>query len=333
MSTRAERTFAGVDLTVAIPNYNGRALLATMLDSLRRQTLQPAQIVIVDDCSDDDSVEYLKADWPQVRIVRQPTRSGVTVALNACLAAADTELVGLFNNDMELAPDCLAELVAALDSHPNAGSATPKMLDFAERDLLDGAGDALSWRGGGRRRGHGEPDVGQYDRAEEVFGPCGGAALFRREALAAVGGFDEAYFAYYEDVDWAFRSQLLGFRCRYVPSALLYHRGSATLGRGMSEFNGYHLWRNPIWLIVKCFPAASLLRHSPALARGQTGNLYTALRERKLRTWIRAVRDALAGLPVALRKRRAIQRARTISPAELERVAAPGPAEGPSQTP
>jgi GT2 family glycosyltransferase len=195
------------------------------------------------------------------------------------------------------------------------------MLDFTERDVLDGAGDLLNWRGGGRRRGHGTPDTGQYDGVEEVFGPCGGAALYRRTALDLVGGFDEAYFAYYEDIDWAFRAQLLGFRCRYVPSAVLYHRGSATLGRGMSEFNGYHLWRNPIWLIVKCYPAGALLRHAPALMRGQAGNLLTALREGRLRIWMRSMRDALAGLPVAVRKRRAIQRTRVISPAELEAVA------------
>jgi GT2 family glycosyltransferase len=304
-----------------MPNYNGRPLLEAMLASLQRQTLRPGEVVVVDDCSEDDSVAYLNAHWPRVRVVRLPTRGGVTAALNACLAAAGTELVGLFNNDMELAPGCLAELVAEIDRHPQAGSVTPKMLDFAERTVLDGAGDALSWRGGGRRRGHRERDLGQYDRAEEVFGPCGGAALFRRGALDAVGGFDDAYFAYYEDIDWAFRAQLLGFGCRYVPAAVLYHRGSATLGRGMSEFNGYHLWRNPIWLIVKCYPAGTLLRHLPSLLRGQAGNFHTALRERMLRTWTRAMRDALGGLSAAVRKRRAIQRTRVISLAELEAVA------------
>lgn len=314
------------DLTVTIPNYNGRAMLATMLASLWAQTLRPGEIVVVDDRSDDDSIAYLQAEWPQVRVVRLPERSGVTAAMNACLAAARTSMVGLFNNDMELDPGCLGELVAALERYPRAGSATPKMLDFADRAVLDGAGDLLSWRGGGRRRGHGDPDAGRYDTAGEIFGPCGGAVLFRREALDAVGGFDDDYFAYYEDIDWAFRAQLLGFRCRYVPTAVLYHRGSATLGRGMSEFNGYHLWRNPIWLVVKCYPGASILRHVPSLARGQAGNLYTAIRERKLATWARAMRDALAGLPRALRKRRAIQRARAISLAELEAVAAPPPA-------
>lgn len=308
-------------LTVVMPNYNGRALLETMLASLARQTLAPGRVVVVDDCSEDDSRDYLRVHWPAVRVVALARRGGVSAALNACLAAATTELVGLFNNDMELAPDCLAELVAELDRHPGLGSVTPKMLDFTDRTVLDGAGDALSWRGGGRRRGHGQPDTGRYDRAREVFGPCGGAALYRRSALETVGGFDESYYAYYEDIDWAFRAQLLGLRCRYVPGAVLYHRGSATLGRGMSEFNGYHLWRNPIWLIAKCYPAGALVRHAPALARGQAGNLYTALRERRLRTWLRAMRDALAGLPAALGKRRAIQRARVVSLRELEAAA------------
>jgi GT2 family glycosyltransferase len=315
---------SGPALTVAIANYNGREMLAEMLASIALQTLAPAEVVVVDDCSEDDSVEYLRAEWPQVRVVRQPERRGVTAALNACLTAAETELVGLFNNDMELDPRCLAELVAEIERHPQLGSVTPKMLDFGERAVLDGAGDELSWRGGGGRRGHGERDVGQYDRGQEVFGPCGGAALFRRAALERVGGFDEAYFAYYEDLDWAFRAQLLGFRCRYVPGALLYHRGSATLGRGMSEFNGYHLWRNPIWLIAKCYPAGALLRHGPALLRGQAGNLYTAVRERRLRTWMRAMRDALIGLPAALSKRRSIQRGRVITTSELGRVAGSG---------
>ena len=306
------------DLTVTIPNYNGRALLAEMLPSLARQTLQPVETVVVDDCSSDDSVQWLAAHWPGVRVVRLHERSGVTKAMNACLAAARTELVAVFNNDMELEPECLARLVAALREHPDAGSATPKMLDFTRRDVLDGAGDLLTWRGGGRRRGHGQPDRGEYEEPQEVFAPCGGAAVYRRGALEAVGSFDERYFAYYEDLDWGFRAQLAGFRCRYVPDAVLYHHGSATLGRGMTEFNAYLLWRNPVWLIAKCYPAWALGAHLPSIVRGQAGTLWTALRERKIRVWLRAMRDALGGLPAALRARREVQRTRRVSRRELE---------------
>ncbi len=323
MSNR-ERESLRPRLTVTIPNYNGRALLEEMLPSLERQTLKDFEIVVVDDCSEDDSLAYLTAQWPRVRVVRQPQRRGVSAAMNKCLQAADSELVGLFNNDMELDPDCLAELVRELDRHPEVGSVTPKMLDFAERDVLDGAGDLLTWRGGGRRRGHGDRDVGQYDTPEEVFGPCGGAALYRRLTLEAVGGFDEDYFAYYEDIDWAFRAQLAGVRCRYVPTAALYHRGSATLGQGMTDSNGYLLWRNPVWLIAKCYPMPALIRHAPSLLRGQAGNLYCALREHRLRAWMRAMRDALSGLPGALRKRREVQGARMVSVAQLEDAARSG---------
>ena len=320
----AEPSAALPQLTVVMPNYNGRALLEEALPSLAAQTFKPSAIVIVDDCSDDDSVAYLRAHWPRVQVRALPAHLGVTAALNACLNAADTELVALFNNDMELDPECLAELVAELDRDPLIGSVTPKMLDFSDRSVLDGAGDLLSWRAGGRRRGHGDRDIGQYEQALEVFGPCGGAAVFRRTALQAVGGFDEAYYAYYEDIDWAFRAQLLGFRCRYVPRAILYHHGSATLGRGLTDFNGYHLWRNPIWLVAKCYPAGAIVRHAPALIRGQAGNLFAALRVRRGRVWARAMRDALQGLPAAVRKRRRLQRARTISLRELERVASAG---------
>ena len=306
-------------LTVAMANYNGRELLEPALESLARQTLRPARTIVIDDASTDDSVAYLREHWPQVEVIVLPRNGGATAALNAGLrAAADSELVGLFNNDVELEPDCLERLVAALDEHPDAGSATPKLLDFARRDVLDGAGDMLFWRGGATRRGHGEPDRGQYDAEQEVFGACGGAAVYRGAALAAVGGFDEAYFTYYDDVDWAFRAQLAGLRCRYVPGAVVYHRGSATLGRGITDFNGYHLWRNPIWLVAKCYPAGALLRHAPALLRGQAGNLWTAIRSGKVRVWARAMRDAARGMPAAWRRRRDVQAQRTVSLRELE---------------
>ncbi len=311
-------------LTVVVLNYNGRSLLQTMLASLAAQTLEDFAIVVVDNGSSDDSLEHLSAHWSEVKVLALAENVGVTAALNMALRAATSEYVALFNNDMELEPDCLEEMMRELVNHPQAGSATPKMLDFLERELLDGAGDLLNWRGGGARRGHGERDTGQYEQQEEVFGPCGGAVMYRRAAIAAVGEFDEAYFAYYEDVDWAFRAQLAGFRCRYAPTAVLYHRGSATLGRGITDFNGYQLWRNPIWLIAKCFPMGALVRHAPELARGQVGNFYVALRERKLRVWARAMRDAVRGLPTALRKRRAVQRTRVITLAQLETVARAG---------
>ena len=307
-------------LTVAVLSYDGRHLLEVILPSLARQSFRDFEVVVVDNGSRDGTVAWLAERWPQVQAVSLEHNVGVTAALNVCARAGRGELVGLFNNDLELDPDCLGELVAALREHPRAGWAGAKLRDFEQRDVIDGAGDVFTWAASGGRRGHGERDVGQYDQPRAIFGACGGAALYRRSALERVGEFDEDFFAFYEDVDWNLRAQLAGLSCRYVPGAVVYHMGSATIGRGLSDFTRYHLWRNTLWIIAKDLPASALLRHAPQLLLGQLVNLAVALRDRKLGIWLRVWRDALRGLPRALRKRRAVQARRRIGWRELEAI-------------
>jgi len=243
-------------LTVAIPTYNGRELLEVVLPSLAAQNFRDFDVVVVDDGSTDATADWLAAQWPDVEVVVQENQ-GVTAALNSCLrAGAHSELVALFNSDVELDPDCLGELVDALREHPEAGSASPKLLDYERRDVIDGAGDVLKWAGHGHRRGHGERDRGQYDRPQAIFGPCAGAAVYRRSAIEVVGDFDADFHAFFEDVDWALRAQLAGLQCRYVPTAVVYHMGSATLGAGLTDFTRYQLWRNAVWLFAKGMPAS-----------------------------------------------------------------------------
>jgi GT2 family glycosyltransferase len=307
-------------LTVAVLSYDGRHLLEVILPSLARQRFRDFEVVVVDNGSRDDTATWLSEHWPQVQIVSLAQNIGVTAALNVCARAGRGELVGLFNNDLELDPDCLGALVAALREHPRAGWAGAKLRDFERRDVLDGAGDVFTWAATGGRRGHGERDVGQYDEPRAIFGACGGAALYRRTALAEVGEFDEDFFAFYEDVDWNLRAQLAGFSCRYVPSAVVYHMGSATIGKGLSDFTRYHLWRNTLWIVAKDLPAGALLRHAPHLLLGQLINLAVAVRDRKLAIWLRVWRDALRGLPRMLRKRRDVQARRRISAGALDDV-------------
>jgi GT2 family glycosyltransferase len=306
-------------LVLAVPSYNGRELLEQMLPSVARQRFRDFRVVIVDDGSTDDTVAWLHTTWPYVDVVALERNVGVTAAFNACLrAAGDAELVALFNNDMELAPDCLGELVRAMGEHPEAGSATAKLVDYHRRELLDGAGDAFRWTATALRRGHGQPDDGRFALPEAVFGACGGAAVYRRGALDDVGWFDESFFAFSEDVDWALRAQLAGWTCRYVPSAVAFHMGSATLGSGLTDFTAYHLWRNAVWLVAKNYPGAALVRHAPQIAFGIARNLAAACWGGKLRVWLRAMRDALRGLPAVVRRRRSVPRRRSL--AELERV-------------
>jgi hypothetical protein len=300
-------------LTVAILSYDGRHLLEVILPSLARQHYRDFEVVVVDNGSHDDTVQWLAQSWPQVQVISLPENVGVTAALNVCAHAGQGELLALFNNDVELDPDCLGELARALETHPQAGWAAGKLRDFQRRELLDGAGDVFTWAATGGRRGNGELDSGQYDAPGEVFGACGGAALYRRSVLRLVGDFDEDFFAFYEDVDWNLRAQLAGFSCRYVPSALAYHMGSATIGRGLSDFTRYHLWRNQLWIVAKDLPLGAIVRHSPELLLGQLENLAIALRARKLDIWLAVWRDALVGLPRMLRKRRRVQASRRVS--------------------
>jgi GT2 family glycosyltransferase len=307
-------------LTVAVLSYDGRHLLEVILPSLATQRFRDFEVVVVDNGSRDDTVAWLGAHWPEVTVESLARNIGVTAALNVCARAGSAPLIGLFNNDLELDPDCLGELVAALDEHPRAGWAGAKLGDFRAREVIDGAGDVFTWAATGGRRGHGERDRGQFDQARWIFGACGGAAVYRRSALEQVGEFDEDFFAFYEDVDWNLRAQLCGLGCRYVPSAVAYHMGSATIGKGLSDFTRYHLWRNTLWIVAKDIPRGALLRHAPQLVIGQLVNLAVAIRDAKLGLWLRVWRDGLRGLPRMLRKRRDVQARRTVELRELEAV-------------
>jgi hypothetical protein len=314
-------------LSVAVLTYDGRALLEGLLPSLAAQRFRDFEVIVIDNGSRDDTASWLAERWPEVEVITLTHNVGVTAALNVCARAGRGELVGLFNNDLELDADCLGELVRTLQGHPEAGWAGGKLIDFYERTVLDGAGDLFSWSGTGTRRGHGELDAGQYDRPARIFGACGGAAVYRRSAFAQVGFFDESFFAFYEDVDWNLRAQLVALQCRYVPTAVAFHMGSATIGRGLSDFTRYHIWRNTLWVIVKDLPLGALLRHAPALLLGQALNLAVAIRDRKLGIWLRVWRDALRGLPRVLRMRREVQARRRVALSELERAISAGAVE------
>jgi GT2 family glycosyltransferase len=312
---------ASPSITVAVATYNGLHLLDTVLGSLEPQTCGDLRTVVIDDASTDGTVEWLAESWPAVEIVAHAENRGVAAALNSCFSAgAGSEFILLLNNDVELDRRCVEELVGTLQAHPEVAVAQAKLLDFSRRELLDGTGDSYSWAGVPHRRGQGELDHGQYDELEEVFGACAAAALYRSSAIEEIGGFDEQFFALCEDIDWSFRARLAGYRCRYVPSAVAYHVGSASLGPRVSEFTLYHNWRNQIWVVAKDYPALSLVRHAPDLLMGLLANLYVAVRHRCVGVLLRAWRDALRGLPPVLEKRRRIQRARVCAPRELDGV-------------
>ncbi len=305
-------------VSVIIPNWNGARYLPTCLDALRWQTYRPLEVIVVDNASCDDSLPLLRRDYPEVRLLALAGNRGFAGGVNAGLAAAQGGILALLNNDTEADPAWVAELVRALAEHPDAGAAASKMLLFDRRDTIQSAGDIYRTNGVPGNRGVWEKDMGQFDREEYVFGGCGGAVAYRRQMLDQIGLFEESFFFNCEDVDLAWRAQLTGWRCIYVPTAVVYHHLSAT-GGGVTS--SYYNGRNVIWVLVRDVPGPILRRHGLAIAGAQARTAWNALRAWRGEAARARLRGQLAGLlslPRILRQRRAIQATRRVAVPALE---------------
>ncbi|NTU85307.1 MAG: glycosyltransferase family 2 protein, partial [Chloroflexales bacterium] len=227
-------------IDVIIPNYNGAALLPTCLEALRAQSRGDFAVTVVDDGSTDASLPLLAERYPEVRVVPLPRNRGLAAAVNAGIAATWAPFVVLLNNDTEVDRAWLAELVGALERYPSYAFAASKLLLFDRRDQIHSAGDFYRPSGEPGSRGVWEHDMGQYDVVGEVFGPCAGAAAYRRAALdqLAEGGrvFDEDLVMYCEDVDLNLRARRRGLRTIFVPTAVVYHMLSATGGGALASY-------------------------------------------------------------------------------------------------
>ena len=304
---------------MVVPNWNGEKLLSTCLGSLRGQSFEGFEVVVVDNGSTDDSVALVARDFPEVRVLSLDENLGFSAAVNAGIKASNAEYVALLNNDTEVRPGWLEALVDAANTYPEAGLFASKMVDFDDRRVLDGAGDVLRRSGLPYRLGHGEPDRGQYDQATFVFGACAGAALYRRGMLDDVGLFDEDFFANCEDGDLSFRAQLAGYRCLYVPGSVVYHMGSATFGR-RSQISTRLGTRNSLCMLVKNLPAPLVPGFLPFIVAGQLSRLIVTASTSTLVAHLSGLAGALRLLPLMLKKRREIQGRRRVSVEYVRRL-------------
>lgn len=217
--------------TVAlIPNWNGAGRLERCLASLASQRGATAEVLVIDNASSDDSAEA--AARTGARVLRLPENRGFAAAINTGVADTESEFIAVVNNDVELDPGWLQALVAALERHPECGMVTGRTLVRGEEGTLDGVGDALSLGFAAARLGYGRPDGPGYRQERPVLAVSGAASLIRRDVFRRIGGFEEAFFAYLEDVDFCLRAQLAGFQARYIPEAVAWHEVSASSGGG-----------------------------------------------------------------------------------------------------
>jgi GT2 family glycosyltransferase len=249
-------------VSVIVVNLNRRDLLERCLESLWKQTFQDFEAVVVDNGSNDGSLEFLKSlRDSRLRIVSLPVNNGFAGGCNAGIRQAAGRYIATLNNDAEANARWLDELLAGIESNSSVGMCASKILFHGERNRIDKAGHLIYPDGLNHGRGSGEPDRGQFERCEEVLFPDAAAALYRREMLDVIGLFDEHFFAYGDDADLGLRGRLAGWNCLYIPTAIVYHVHSATAGE-FSPLKAFLIERNRIWVALKTFPM-SLLVVSP----------------------------------------------------------------------
>ncbi len=298
-------------VAVIIVTWNGREYLRRCLDALRLQTFRDFLPVVVDNASRDGTAELVRNEYPEVRLIESPRNLGFAAANNVGIRATTSPLVVTLNNDTVPDPGWLAALVGMADADPALGSIASKMVSARDPELIDSCGIALDAAGIAWDLFGGFPQR-LIDRPREIFGPCAGAALYRRAMLDDVGLFDEDFFAYLEDVDLAWRAQLRDWRSRLEPKAVVRHEHAATLGDS-SPLKRSLLARNKVWTITKNLPAAQLWWRLPLVVLYDVGALAFGIARQRDWASLRGRLSGLAGLSGALAKRRAIQQRRVAS--------------------
>ncbi len=255
------------EVTVVIPNYNGMAYLETCLEALLVQTQPDLRLLVVDNGSTDGSLALLRERYPQVEVLALDKNYGFCVAVNRGICAAGTPYVILLNNDTQVDPEFARELLLAIKADKNIFSCQAKMLDYRNRQLIDDAGDFYCAFGWAFARGKGRKEE-RYLKKDRIFASCAGAAIYRKDLVEKAGYFDEQHFAYLEDVDLGYRARLMGYVNCFVPTARVYHMGSATTGSMHNEFKVRLSARNSLYMAYKNMPMWQLILNSPLLLVG-----------------------------------------------------------------
>lgn len=298
---------------VVIPNWNGADMIAECLQSLEKQTCKH-KVVVVDNGSVDESISIIEAQFPGVHLIRLPENTGFSGGVNTGIEYAlsqEADAIALFNNDAIADKDWLKQLATTLETQPEAGIATCKLLRD-DKKHFDSTGDFYSVIGMPFPRGRNRLDKGQYDNPEEVFAASGGASLYRAEMFNQIGIFDQAFFAYYEDVDISFRAQLAGWKVFYNPEARVYHHVSATSSK-LGSFTRYHATKNYYLLYAKNMPGWLYWKYLPRFTLQAIRLAASSLLKGGFWAYIRGLTKAFLLTPHIIRERRRIQGERTVS--------------------
>ena len=318
-------------LSVIIPNWNGKHFLTECIDSLKEQTFRDFETILVDNGSTDGSAEFAEKRYGEfIRVLRNNENLGFAGGNNIGIQAARGKYIVLLNNDTWADPHWLEELVKATQIDSLIGMWGSKIRSYFQRNKIEGIGELIYWDGLCRAQGQFEQDDGQYEVMQEILFPPGCGAMYRKSVLDEIGLFDEDFFAYGDDTEIGIRARLAGWKCLYVPRAIIYHKNSGTGGQH-SPFKAYYVERNRFWITLKYFPLPLLLftpfftiwrfafqAYGALSHRGAAGK-FTQMHSpwHLIGILFKAYGSGFRGLPKMWEKRRRLSRLRKVSFREI----------------
>ena len=244
-------------VSVVTPNYNGKDFLHAYFESLIKNSNEIGEVIIVDNGSRDGSQEFIrnyreKVDFPIV-LIENSQNLGFVEAVNQGISKARYDYIFSLNNDTVVEKSAILELLNLLNTEERIFSVSSKMVQFNNPELIDDAGDDYTLLAYTKKRGNNQ-NLNKFIEVSEVFSSCAGAALYRKDLLEELGGFDSEFFAYMEDVDLGYRARINGYKNLFCPNAIVYHIGSATTGSQYNEFKVRLAARNNVWVVYKNLP-------------------------------------------------------------------------------
>lgn len=309
-------------VSIVIPNFNGKAHLGTCLSSLQNLTYRNFEIILVDNGSTDGSTEFVKVNYPNVKVLFNHKNLGFAEGCNVGMRNSKGEYVALLNNDTEVDSKWLEELILVAESDPQIGICASKMIMFHDRKVLNSAGGEYDAYGFGHDRGLYEIDCSQYSRMEEVFFACGGAMLIRKDVLEKVGLFDSRYFMYGEDVDLCWRVRLHGLKVVYVPSSVVYHKYGGSMKP--VTLQRFHLTnRNSLCSTLKNYDSESLATALLRFFSIKTGEFFLFLMTKRINASIALLEMLfwnIRNFPDTWKERKRVQTLRRVSDKQIKRL-------------
>ncbi len=305
------RSASGHHVNIVITNRNGGTLVQNCLRSVFGTKFFSFDVTVIDNASNDGSPERIAERFSEVKLIRLPRNLGYAAANNIGIQTGSGEYVVLLNSDTEVEPEWLSNMVQVAEGTPDIAFLQPKILFLDRPAMLNSAGNEIHIAGFGVCRGIGTPDLGQYDNVESIGYASGACVMVSRSALEKIALLDEIFFAYGEDKDWGWRAKMLGYRSMYVPTARVYHRWSAVLGR--SPVKMYYLELERLISIGKNYSKRTIVLLAPILLMVEIAVLLHAITGRWLTYKILAYAHTLAMREEIAERRKQLSLNRRIS--------------------